>query len=1377
MKKIINVLLVFCLLLTCVSPAWAAEGWTQRTNSVDLRIGIIGDTHAGSGQTTNFTNNLDAHKTLGGNKLDGFILTGDIVYQQSSVDSALYDGVVSALNEANLPYAYAMGNHEYPLHASSETLTASSRDAFTQKTGKNVIHIAEFGTENDKYYAVAAAAEDYAGHVSAETESALKTAIDKAIAKSSTNANGEGFDEGVIPNSKKPVFVALHHPIDGTIFNDAGPSDGVRGYTEDFVAYLKTRPQVIVLTGHRHVPQQLPCTIWQDGFTIYQTSVSAGGSLVAHGCDEGDVSGESQSSMIEVKDNVVSIVKLDLKNKEYIGEPWVIDIPSIVADRTDADSSNDNDSYLYSADKRENPVNPQFPTSAEIAVTITDEINASITIPNSAFVTGETPNQQDGFVRGYKVEITENKSGKIVASKIYQNEYYSDVQSKSFTYNLSLNYGTSYTAKAYPMGALGGFGRPITKIFKTGAENVPEGAQRFEFDAVDDEYKRTDLGGSDAAVIASMGVFTNEGSYYSIPFTVTLDADGVYELSTVMLEQIHKTNYSKVELLFGKDGEEKTVVFTNNSQYEKNLKGAGYYSVSASGSYGEVRLYRAIKELTAGTYNVELRVYERSAGGKNITFSADYFQIAPYDYPVVTDEASVKIEYESYASQVDSSFKRDDDDASGKAYLGSGGAVINGTESYTLKTRINIPADGKYDVSYIARASSNDTSVVEFSFVNSETDETVTIGKNDSTMTESIADGTYGGFGGVGRYDKKDIALNAGVYDVTTVIHDSYNTAYKFYMVLDYIEIKAGAKKLISGTEDTYFELEDYSDTSSSGDNEVIIDESGVAHGGKFMKDTWSWVDPSAEIPVYIESSGYYDIEYAAGVMAGGTSQITFYLGETVLGCNRDGDSDGTEDNGVATYVKFESGYTGCWSSCPFAKFTNSKVWLEKGPNVLKAVFGAGGTANNQNLYKYNVDYIAFKPYEKPVVSDTAPTIFELDEYVSSKVENKDLGADDGDNELTYDENASGKYYIEDTWSYTDPSFELPIKVLKSGYYDFEYVIGKPKDVSDYSMVTLSVGDTVIGDNTAQSGGTKVENIGMQYSSAEVPFYKFNKERIWLNGGESILKMTVDDVGNPLHFTYRADYVKVSPSVLPEVLNNGALRIEFEDYMAETGTPDGGYNKVTPDSDASGGKYVQDSWSMSNPEISVPLVVKESGYYNIEYVIGYAADTGSYGKTELYMENEKIGDSTESGILVESYDDTKSIDLPMHKYVKKVWLDEGYNTFKFSVTNSGPTGASYKVYKYRADYVQFAPCEGLNVNASKIIATASYSEAVSGKAILALYNGDGTILSIIDKDVENVTAIIMETTETRNFAKAVIFIWDSYENLVPESSAKRFLYN
>ena len=124
MKKIINVLLVFCLLLTCVSPAWAAEGWTERTNSVDLRIGIIGDTHAGSGQTTNFTNNLDAHKTLGGNKLDGFILTGDIVYQQSSVDSALYDGVVSALNEASLPYAYAMGNHEYPLHASSETLTA-----------------------------------------------------------------------------------------------------------------------------------------------------------------------------------------------------------------------------------------------------------------------------------------------------------------------------------------------------------------------------------------------------------------------------------------------------------------------------------------------------------------------------------------------------------------------------------------------------------------------------------------------------------------------------------------------------------------------------------------------------------------------------------------------------------------------------------------------------------------------------------------------------------------------------------------------------------------------------------------------------------------------------------------------------------------------------------------------------------------------------------------------------------------------------------------------------------------------------------------------------------------------------------------------------
>ena len=73
---------------------------------------------------------------------------------------------------------------------------------------------------------------------------------------------------------------------------------------------------------------------------------------------------------VEVKDNVVSIYKFNTVTNEFIGRPWVIDIPAIVADQTDSNAENDNDHYLYSPDKRENGNVPSFPADTAPSVEI-----------------------------------------------------------------------------------------------------------------------------------------------------------------------------------------------------------------------------------------------------------------------------------------------------------------------------------------------------------------------------------------------------------------------------------------------------------------------------------------------------------------------------------------------------------------------------------------------------------------------------------------------------------------------------------------------------------------------------------------------------------------------------------------------------------------------------------------------------------------------------------------------------------------------------------------------------------------------------------------------------------------------------------------------
>ena len=343
MKRIISSLLSAAVIMASISfstVAQAADSWETRTNDVDLRVAVIADTHVtAQSNGAAFRNVVEALKTVCGDQLDAVAMNGDIVLQSSKTANytAHYDTVYSILNaygigqqaeglENNVPVIYAMGNHEFPQNNNDRTTCDESIAIFNEKTGQQLNHHAEY----NGYHFIASGGTTYnlcdntsnvSGTLNTDEEW-IMAEVDKALAADAT----------------KPVFLMLHHPINGTAGNYSD-----KRYTSEFINFLAERPRVIQLTAHMHLAAQLPKTMWQGGFTSLQVPA-------------GDGSGLNQASFIEISGSEVKIYKIDITKKEYIGDPWVID------------TSKGAEGFLYTAAARENTNAPTYSDTAELKV-------------------------------------------------------------------------------------------------------------------------------------------------------------------------------------------------------------------------------------------------------------------------------------------------------------------------------------------------------------------------------------------------------------------------------------------------------------------------------------------------------------------------------------------------------------------------------------------------------------------------------------------------------------------------------------------------------------------------------------------------------------------------------------------------------------------------------------------------------------------------------------------------------------------------------------------------------------------------------------------------------------------------------------------------
>ena len=360
-ERVVSSLLCAAMVATSLPlmEASAETGWTSpTTETVALRMGVISDSHIiseSANDASKLNVALEAFNEID-EDYDGLALVGDIVYHNKSASGAtpttadeakayLNDGSYPLLKPSletyasEKPFIYDMGNHEFPQDSSSDLIAEQSKLLFQNEMGQKP----DYHTKFKGYHFITAAPGNYNNVMSAESEAWLQTEIDTAIAEA----------------ANKPVFVLLHQPIQDTTYGSVSGK-----YSDAFKTYLQSKPQVIVLSAHAHCTLADPRTVWQDGFSVVSTGYLSGGQLYTA---SEKVTDGSEAMLLEVtENNVVKFHRMDLVNGDYIGEPWVFDIPAMVADAIDGDGAIDTDVWKYTDARAEEANTPYFSEGATI---------------------------------------------------------------------------------------------------------------------------------------------------------------------------------------------------------------------------------------------------------------------------------------------------------------------------------------------------------------------------------------------------------------------------------------------------------------------------------------------------------------------------------------------------------------------------------------------------------------------------------------------------------------------------------------------------------------------------------------------------------------------------------------------------------------------------------------------------------------------------------------------------------------------------------------------------------------------------------------------------------------------------------------------------
>ena len=543
-----------------------------------LTFGLFSDLHNSKGDFENVMNNI-FELTNGGETLNAVVMVGDIVYHPStdSVPSTESYAMINAnekfskiKSEGRL--VFAMGNHEFPLHANERENCRVAKEVFVRETGLTPEKVTVF----EGYHFITAGPDTYRNDLSEEQERFITDSVKAALES----------------DPVKPVFLIIHQPVDGTLPGTASYDF----YSAELEEFLKSQPRLVVFSGHMHHPSSDPQSIYQvpGGATfVYTSSLMGGNGAKPPYVTERHSNWPCQAIMmhIDTDTNIITLKRFYVSEKpEYLeGGDWVLDIPAMMRDGEKA--------YKYTDARKELSVAPYFKSGDALTVTEIGENSARVIIP--------TPEQgaegEDSVVAYYNIELFNKTENKLEKSMKVLSDYFLKDKSKLFSYNFfALPDSTKWEIKV----------TPVTPWLVEGSNSLTAEFETSEplFDEVDfdEEYTAKYNVMADAEINGSKTVY---GSFIMIlhawrtlfDYTVEINTPGTYR---IFLETSAKGNTQFNVTVYDSD---------------KNIIGGGS-NITNTGGYTEFKFiphadvtfekpgtYTVACEKPVGNYTVSVR--------------------------------------------------------------------------------------------------------------------------------------------------------------------------------------------------------------------------------------------------------------------------------------------------------------------------------------------------------------------------------------------------------------------------------------------------------------------------------------------------------------------------------------------------------------------------------------------------------------------------------------------------------------------------------------------------------------------------------------------------------------------------------------------------
>lgn len=453
-------------------------------DNVDIRFSSWADLHLRQGQrdVTNMTDILTKAKSekFGGH-LDAMVLVGDInnitdssdgknsyqaamLNQYARIENIMVEngyGYSNLNNDSDdiIPVIYTAGNHEYQHKINNNTHKLWFVNEVDDFNCHKVINGYHFIAGSSNYDAV----------MEEDTTTWMKAEIEKAMAED--------------PTGTKPIFVFGHtQAVRNVGYSTSNPTYDpyYAGKSAEFVEWMKDYPQIVYFSGHTHYAMQQQTTIVQVGFTQVVLGLAGGSNIgypgnttdtgfVRDNIDdlEGDLSYHPQGAIIEAKNNVVYVYKIDFRNGGQIGDPWIID--------TEGLSEGTSRAY-YTNERHQFSVAPEFPEGTE------ENVVVNYTTTETAAATGDVITTKDATITFaqaqcngiygdkyplvYHMKIYDRETGTLCKSYAHYSDaiYWSDQYTLTPTYTLdvpTLQMGRKYKVEILARNSFNKFGEPI----------------------------------------------------------------------------------------------------------------------------------------------------------------------------------------------------------------------------------------------------------------------------------------------------------------------------------------------------------------------------------------------------------------------------------------------------------------------------------------------------------------------------------------------------------------------------------------------------------------------------------------------------------------------------------------------------------------------------------------------------------------------------------------------------------------------------------------------------------------------------------------------------------------------------------------------------